>query len=143
MNVNLFNKRKSGRRALVLNAAKFYVQLLKLESSRYDLIILDDSGLDIPIEESGATTVDGNTIYVYIDHSLGVYSLLAALAHEMIHAKQFATGLLAHKVVRGKEVALWRGKRYDKVPYLRKPWEILAFQRQELMVRTLEACFTA
>jgi len=137
MNVNLFNKRKSGRRALVLNAAKFYVQLLKLESSRYDLIILDDSGLDIPIEESGATTVDGNTIYVYIDHSLGVYSLLAALAHEMVHAKQFATGLLAHKIVGGKEVALWRGKRYDKVPYLRKPWEILAFQRQELMVRTL------
>jgi hypothetical protein len=143
MNVNLLNKRKSGRRALVLNAAKFYVQLLKLESSRYDLIILDDSGLDIPIEESGATTVDGNTIYVYIDHSLGVYSLLAALAHEMVHAKQFATGLLAHKIVGGKEVALWRGKRYDKVPYLRKPWEILAFQRQELMVRTLEACFTA
>lgn len=141
MQVIIHNKRKSPTRAMLLNAARFYVQLLKLESSTYNVTILSAADMEESIDAPGATTYEGKMIYVYLDHRLKAYSLLTALAHEMVHVKQIARGLLVHKVVRGKEVSFWRGKNYEKTPYLQKPWEIQAFARQELMIRTLEACF--
>ena len=54
------------------------------------------------------------------------------LAHEMVHVKQMAKGIL--KQTSGGNI--WSGKRYSKKPpYLDMPWEIEAFSKQELILR--------
>lgn len=55
-----------------------------------------------------------------------------SLAHELVHVKQLASGVL--KQLRSGHT--WAGKRYSKkTPYLDQPWEIDAFSRQELIFR--------
>jgi hypothetical protein len=55
------------------------------------------------------------------------------LAHEMVHVKQLAKGILKNKQ---NGVNIWAGKRYtNKVAYLDMPWEIEAFSKQELILR--------
>lgn len=54
------------------------------------------------------------------------------LAHEMVHVKQLAKGIL--KSENGKKY--WRGKVYRKnTRYLDLPWEVEAFSKQELIFR--------
>lgn len=54
------------------------------------------------------------------------------LAHEMVHVKQLAKGML--KAENG--VKYWRGKRYSKrIKYLDTPWEQEAFAKQEIIFR--------
>ena len=54
------------------------------------------------------------------------------LAHEMVHVRQMALGIL--RVVDGKNY--WKGKRYTKrTKYLDQPWEQDAFAKQELVFR--------
>lgn len=141
MQVIIYNRRKSPTRSMLLNAAMFYIKLLRLESSTYNMTILCAADMEEPVDAPGATTYEGKMIFVYLDHRLKAYNLLTALAHEMVHVKQIAKGLLVHKVVSGKEISFWRGKSYEKTPYLEKPWEVQAFARQELMIRELEKCF--
>jgi hypothetical protein len=55
------------------------------------------------------------------------------LAHEMVHVKQLAKGILKNKQ---NGVNIWAGKKYtNKVAYLDMPWEIEAFSKQELILR--------
>jgi hypothetical protein len=54
------------------------------------------------------------------------------LAHEMVHVKQLALGIL--KTENG--INYWRGKRYTRrTKYLDMPWEIDAYSKQELIFR--------
>jgi hypothetical protein len=54
------------------------------------------------------------------------------LAHEMVHVRQMAKGIL--KVT--PKGTFWRGKKYTKsTPYLQLPWEVDAFSRQEMVFR--------
>ena len=54
------------------------------------------------------------------------------LAHEMVHVKQLAKGILKQK----RSGNTWLGKMYGKkTPYLDQPWEIEAFSKQELILR--------
>jgi hypothetical protein len=58
--------------------------------------------------------------------------LSTTLAHEMVHVRQMAKGIL--KVTR--KGTFWRGKKYKKsTPYLQLPWEVDAFARQEIVFR--------
>jgi len=55
------------------------------------------------------------------------------LAHEMVHVKQMAKGILK---TRNTGSIIWAGKRYSKkTRYLSMPWEIEAFSKQELILR--------
>jgi hypothetical protein len=54
------------------------------------------------------------------------------LAHEMVHVRQMAKGIL--KVT--DKGTYWRGRKYKKsTPYLQLPWEVDAFARQEIVFR--------
>jgi 7-keto-8-aminopelargonate synthetase-like enzyme len=58
--------------------------------------------------------------------------LSTTLAHEMVHVRQMAKGIL--KVT--NKGTFWRGKKYTKsTPYLHLPWELDAFSRQEIVFR--------
>jgi len=54
------------------------------------------------------------------------------LAHELVHVKQLAKGILKQS----PKGHVWAGKKYsNKTPYLDMPWEIEAFSKQELILR--------
>jgi hypothetical protein len=92
-----------------------------------------------------ADECDGNQgITVDLSELTGCYMVVIAptrklkdigltLAHEMVHVKQLAKGILKNKQ---NGVNIWAGKRYtNKVAYLDMPWEIEAFSKQELILR--------
>lgn len=56
---------------------------------------------------------------------------LIALAHEMVHVKQYATGEL-RDYVKSTSLNRWQGKMIDdsKISYWDRPWEIEAFGRE-------------
>ena len=63
-----------------------------------------------------------------------IASFSVALAHEMVHVKQYAKGQMVSK---GSNKCQWMGRVYNmkKTPYLDMPWEVEAFSRQELIAR--------
>ena len=69
---------------------------------------------------------------VIIKPTMSIKSIGITLAHEMVHVRQMAKGIL--KIKNG--VNYWCGKRYTKrTKYLDQPWEQDAFARQEIVFR--------
>ena len=81
----------------------------------------------------GATIpLDPINSYVVVINSGKLNDIGLTLAHEMVHVRQMAKGIL--KVKNGKNY--WRGKQYNKrTKYLDRPWEQDAFARQEIILR--------
>jgi len=103
---------------------------LGLNSSRKFLMIkvdreLTDHGTTVPM-----TGID--TVLVVLKPKRNRLELGVTLAHELVHVRQLAKGIL--KITpRGKK---WRGKFYSRrTPYLDQPWEQEAFARQEIIFR--------
>lgn len=70
---------------------------------------------------------------VVIRATMCLKELGLTLAHEMVHVRQMAKGIL--RSVKG--TYYWAGKRYTKrTKYLEQPWERDAFARQEIVFRT-------
>ena len=73
-----------------------------------------------------------NAIIVAIKSTRDLAKMGSTIAHEMVHVKQIASGKL--KTVNSK--IMWNGKRFKaSTPYLNRPWEVEAFQKQELIFR--------
>jgi hypothetical protein len=69
---------------------------------------------------------------VIIKPTMSIKDIGLTLAHEMVHVRQFAKGILKSK----NGVNYWKGKRYSKkTKYLDCPWEQDAFARQEIIFR--------
>ena len=103
---------------------------LKLNRSRKLLMIKVDRDL----EELGTTIpLTGlDTFLVVLKPTRNWINLGVTLAHELTHVAQFAQGTL-QIAQKGK---LWKGRLYkNNHPYLDQPWEIQAFERQELIFR--------
>lgn len=104
---------------------------LSLENSRKALLI--------EISKSAGEGNDGMTVplpgldaYVISIKPGKWESIGLTLAHEMVHVKQLAKGILKAD----KGVKYWRGKRFSKrVKYLDTPWEQEAFAKQEILFR--------
>lgn len=98
------------------NSRKFVlIELCRLKS---------DKGLTTPLP--------GLDSYVIALNPAKWEELGVTLAHEMVHVKQLAKGIL--KAQGGTK--WWRGKKYTKrTKYLDMPWEIDAFTKQELLFR--------
>lgn len=104
---------------LKLNSAKKFV-LIEISSAAGE----GNDGITLPLPELDS--------YVIALKPAKWYELGVTLAHEMIHVKQLAKGVLRSE--KGKR--LWRGKRFSKnIHYLDSPWEIEAFSKQELVFR--------
>lgn len=59
--------------------------------------------------------------------------LATTLAHEMVHVRQLAKGMMKFLP---NNARIWMGERYsNKVAYLNQPWELDAFSKQEILVR--------
>jgi len=74
-----------------------------------------------------------NSYLIEIKQTRNLNEMGKTLAHEMVHVRQMARGILK-SVSRG--VRIWAGKRYSKnTPYLDQPWEQDAFARTEILYR--------
>lgn len=54
-------------------------------------------------------------------------NMMATLAHEMVHAKQFAYGEMRDRYIKRRMVTLWKGEDYSHLKYWDQPWEIEAY----------------
>jgi tRNA uridine 5-carbamoylmethylation protein Kti12 len=60
-------------------------------------------------------------------------NMATTLAHEMVHVRQLAKGMLKYLP---NESKIWMGKKFTKkTKYLDQPWELDAFARQEIILR--------
>jgi hypothetical protein len=105
------------------------IRQLKLENSRKLLMVkvdrIDTQGVTIPID-------DIDTYLVVVNPVSRITDMGITLAHEMVHVKQMAKGILK-SVAKGQT---WGGKLYTKkTKYLDQPWEQDAFAKQELIFR--------
>lgn len=61
--------------------------------------------------------------------------MFTALAHEMVHLKQLATGELKDRKLKTKYIRVWRGEIYeDDISYWDHPWEFEAYGMQDSLV---------
>jgi len=104
------------------------IRQLGLTQSRKTVLITVES-----CEGEGATyPLDPINSYVVVIKPGKLKDIGITLAHEMVHVRQMALGIL--QVVDGKN--FWRGKRYTRrTRYLDLPWEQDAFARQEIVFR--------
>jgi len=90
--------------------------------------------LDSELEDMGSTVpmLGIDTYLVVIKPTRNFHTLGSTLAHELVHVRQLAKGVL--KITpRGRT---WQGRFYSKkTPYLQQPWEIQAFAQQEIVFR--------
>lgn len=69
---------------------------------------------------------------ITLDRSLNKKETLLALAHEMVHLKQYAKGELKD-IFRPVRMVKWHGDKYlnEKMDYWEQPWEIEAYGREK------------
>lgn len=106
------------------------VKQLGLTNTRKSLLIrlekdCEGMGYTVPVDIL-------DSYFVIIKPTMSIKSIGVTLAHEMVHVRQMAKGIL--KIKNG--VNYWCGKRYTKrTKYLDQPWEQDAFARQEIIFR--------
>lgn len=107
------------------------IDQLNLTNSRKALVVqIENDGTD----NMGSTIpVDALDSYiVVIKPHRKLKDIGFTLAHEMVHVRQMAKGIL--KPV--KNGTIWAGKHYSKkTKYLEMPWELDAFAKQEILFR--------
>jgi hypothetical protein len=114
------------------------IEQLGLTNSRRAVLVKVTD--DIPDGMEGATLnvelADCYLVLIRTPKRLSKIALLnvaTTLAHEMVHVRQLAKGMLKFLPNENK---IWMGKRYSKkTHYLDQPWEIDAFARQEIVLR--------
>lgn len=69
---------------------------------------------------------------ITIDNRLNEKETLLALAHEMVHVKQYAKGELKD-IFRPTRMVKWQGEKYlhEEIDYWEQPWEIEAYGREK------------
>lgn len=98
------------------NSRKFlYIDICRLDG---------DNGITTPLP--------GLDSYVIALNPAKWQQLGITLAHEMVHVRQLAKGIL--RAEGGNK--WWRGKKYSKrTKYMDMPWELDAFAQQEIIFR--------
>lgn len=125
----IVKSRSKRTKAFIDSVMPSMIRQLGLENSRKFLLI-DVCKLD---GDNGITTpLTGLDTYVIALRPSKWQEMGVTLAHEMVHVKQLAKGIL--KAEGGNK--WWRGKKYSKrTKYLDMPWELDAFAQQEIIFR--------
>ena len=107
------------------------IKQLKLTKSKKFLLV--EISKDVGDNNDGCTVpLPGIDSIVVTVKPAPLHLLGITLAHEMVHVKQLAKGILRAE----NGVKYWRGKRYSsRTKYLNCPWELEAFAQQEIIFR--------
>jgi hypothetical protein len=123
--------RKSASKMLVETCLQVFRNELKLQNSRYSLIVVPKRRMSVDEGVRGSVFKLGpDVIGMSIDTALDIERLIIALAHEMVHVKQYARGQITH----GKNLnsRFWMGKKF-KGHYYDLPWEVEAFSKERVL----------
>lgn len=125
----LVKTRSKRTRKFIESVLPSMIRQLGLENSRKFLLV-DVCRLD---GDKGVTTpMPGLDSYVVALNPARWEEMGVTLAHEMVHVKQLARGIL--RAENGNK--WWRGKKYSRrTKYLDMPWELDAFAQQEIIFR--------
>ena len=120
----------------IANAAYYYAEYLMssrlLKNIEID-ILLEPDLIRNERDQAYCTNISpagaAREFEITIDADLGKRSMLLALAHEMVHVKQYATGELKYN--RNQRLHRFQGIAYHPdYMYWEQPWEIEAFGRE-------------
>lgn len=130
--------RSSVRRDYINSLCRFYAKRLNLAGSRWSLSVHTKAGLAKRDGMRGAITVSGpKQLVMALDSRLDIEALTNTVAHEMVHAKQYAKGQVKTTVRRGRKPQhYWLGRRVE-CGYWDAPWELEAFRRERVLVMEL------
>jgi hypothetical protein len=123
--------RKSASKTLIENCLQIYKKELNLNNSTYGLVVFTERGMSAKEGMRGSVFKLGPTVIgMSIDTALDIERLIIALAHEMVHVKQYARGQITH----GKNLnsRFWMGKKF-KGHYYDLPWEVEAFSKERVL----------
>ena len=125
-----------GRKAFIENAALFYAKHLGLMKSKYEIAIHSKPQLKQEGSNGLCSKIGHRKVAIAVYNRLDTLKLLYTLAHEMVHAKQFAFGQYKQESKNGSVQHFWMGKKV-KAEYIKRPWEIEAFSKENLLVEIL------
>lgn len=123
--------RKSQTKSLIESCLNVYKHELKLQNSKFKLIVFTERGMAAREGYRGSVFKLGpKVIGMVLDTALDMEKLIITIAHEMVHVKQYAKGQMSHtKNQRGR---LWMGQKI-KTEYYDSPWEIEAFTKERVL----------
>lgn len=132
------NAKQSEELQYLQRAADLLAQELDLEDK--EISITFDPPYDLDKTQYGATIGLGRSpkkIFIFVDKGIPTGEKLRALAHEMIHAQQLASGKLAIlDFSNGKISGEWEGEPFDHTRYSKSnPWEVEAYKREKELQR--------
>jgi hypothetical protein len=140
MIISIKNNPYKIEKAVVRKAVKFFSNSLlstRLNKSLYVKIIFTKGFNKTTKCIATCTWVDSNVrpkkFEIEVDADLSVNQTIRALAHEMVHLKQYATGQM--KDFYSNDSTKWEGKIHENVSNLNDdywifPWEIEAYGRE-------------
>lgn len=119
---------------ILFDAARFYInQLLpKCKSLHVDIIIDDDIELKVDGYTGSVEIITPHHYEICIDDSLSRKQMLISLAHELVHVKQIETRQFTTLKNGSKQ---WNGLFYTNKIYKDAPWEVEAFEKEQLLYR--------
>lgn len=105
-----------------------------------EIVITFDPPYDLDKTQYGATIGLGEKpqkIFILIDKGISTGEKVRALAHEMVHAHQIASGkLVIEKLKNGKITGSWDGEEFDFTRYSKSnPWEVEAYTQEKILQR--------
>jgi hypothetical protein len=123
--------RASLTKTVIETCVELFKKELKLENSKYSLVILTDRGMSKRDGCRGSVfQVGPKALGMVIDTAMNIENLIITIAHEMVHVKQYARGQITHgKNLKSK---FWMGQKI-KSQYYDSPWEVEAYSRERVL----------
>lgn len=134
---------RSKQRAQFLETvAQFYAQELKITNSKFRLTIYTVKDLAKTDHMRGVIgLIAPGHLSMAIDSKMSTEQTMRTLAHEMVHAKQWAKGQIKqYKQKNGKLKLTWLNRQYS-CSYYDQPWEIEAYSRESILLNKILRLF--
>jgi hypothetical protein len=127
--------RASITKTVIQTCVELFKKELKLENSKYSLVILTDRGMSKRDGCRGSVfQVGPKALGMVIDTAMNIENLIITIAHEMVHVKQYARGQITHgKNLKSK---FWMGQKI-KSQYYDSPWEVEAYSRERVLANKI------
>lgn len=130
MHLTITNKAKHVDKKTIKRAVAFYADYLIRDHSNINLLLDFEKDLQKNYKDEGwIVSEDSRNFTITLDPKFSKRKLLIALAHEMVHLKQYHSRKLTFN--ERKKLHRYDGKTYpENMFYWERPWEIEAFGRE-------------
>ena len=131
MHLTITGKCKNVKRDIIKRAVAFYADYLDITKNKVDLWLDFECNLQKKQGDEAYCVNEGGGKYtITVDSTFSKRKILIALAHEMVHIKQYVKRELTYN--ERKKVSRYRGQVYKdaNMNYWDMPWEIEAFGRE-------------